>query len=717
MLRQGSPWLLALITAVLTACGGGGGDRVNTPAAGDTSVDATQLVPTPPASTLAGTAAVGAPIVGGQVSARCLNGSTQAVAPTDAVGAYSIALRNLLPPCLVRVSGGTIQGQASSLTLHSHASAAGVLNLTPLTELTLARASGVLPSALYSQFSQASDLPGPTQLNQAWSGIRAELVAMGLSEPTGSPFNTPLSIGDDNDQVLDALGARLRSNEATLAELTAAARQGQAIASALQAAADAAQARRDEEARLAAQAQADAADTVAGIATDGSPLAQALVRLKCQNGTPQSGVRTDNDGRFAVRRYQAALPCLIQVESDTKRLHGWIGASGETASVSAWSELVLARALAQLPAAAAENWSSAPQSPSPQALSAAASWLNTSLAELSLPPPSGSPLVQQSDTASGNAALSALLADKDRSLSSLSLAISQQAGLAATVLADKQLAIRFTAVKGNQAVRCNQLITGLGARGDSAQLTDFRFYVSEAQLIRADGTEVPLTLGANSAWQHTPASGPGVTLIDLEDGSGRCGDEGDADTNALLTGTVPAGRYVGIRMVLGVPYGLNHTNAAQSPAPLDVYAMDWNWMAGRKFAKIEVSQPSGVNWRPADERPRQPTTFYVHLGSTGCEGTPMTPEHRCTKANRGAIHLPAFDSATQNIAVDIEALFAGTDLSINQGDAAGCMSAGTDLDCLHIFEALGIGWQANGQGSGLPINGGATQTVFRAVNK
>lgn len=717
MLRQGSTWVLAVLTGLLTACGGGGGDRVNSPATDDTIVDTPQLVPTPPASTLGGTAAVGAPIVGGQVSARCLNGSTQAVAPTDSVGAYSIALRNLLPPCLVRVSGGTIQGQASSLTLHSHASAIGVVNITPLTELTLARASSAQPSTLYSQFTQASDLPGSSQLTQAWADVKAELVAMGLSEPTGSPFSTPLSIGDANDQVLDALGASLRSNEATLAELTAAARQGQAFTATLQAAADAAQARRDEEARLAAQAQADAADTVSGVATDGQALTQALVRLKCQNGTPQSGVQTDSEGRFTVRRYQAALPCLIQVETSTKRLHGWVSASGVTVSVSPWSELVLARALAQLPASASDAWQGAPLAPNSQALTQAATWLASSLTELSLPTPSADPLLHHADTTAGNAALSALLFDKDQLLSALSLSVSQQNGLAATVLANKQLAIRFTALMGNQAVRCNQLITGLGARGDSAQLTDLRFYVSEVFLIRADNAEVPLTLGANSAWQHTPASGPGVTLIDLEDGSGRCGDEGDADTNALLTGTVPAGRYVGIRMVLGVPYGLNHTNAAQSPAPLDVYAMDWNWMAGRKFAKIEVSQPSGVNWRPADERPRQPTTFYVHLGSTGCEGTPLTPEHRCTKANRGVIHLPAFDSTTQNIAVDIQALFAGTDLSINQGDAAGCMSAGTDLDCLHIFEALGIGWRADGQGSGLPINGGSTQTVFRAVNK
>ena len=67
--------------------------------------------------------------------------------------------------------------------------------------------------------------------------------------------------------------------------------------------------------------------------------------------------------------------------------------------------------------------------------------------------------------------------------------------------------------------------------------------------------------------------------------------------------------------------------------------------------------------------------------------------------------------------VDIQALLAGTNVTINQGGSGGCMSQGTDLDCLHVFEALGIDWSSNGQGTGLPLDGGRTQTVFRRVDK
>jgi hypothetical protein len=34
-----------------------------------------------------------------------------------------------------------------------------------------------------------------------------------------------------------------------------------------------------------------------------------------------------------------------------------------------------------------------------------------------------------------------------------------------------------------------------------------------------------------------------------------------------------------------------------------------------------------------------------------------------------------------------------------------------------VFKALAIDWKADGTGTGLPINGGAAQTLFRAIAK
>ncbi|MBP7414467.1 MAG: metallo-mystery pair system four-Cys motif protein, partial [Giesbergeria sp.] len=144
--------------------------------------------------------------------------------------------------------------------------------------------------------------------------------------------------------------------------------------------------------------------------------------------------------------------------------------------------------------------------------------------------------------------------------------------------------------------------------------------------------------------------------------------------------------------------------------PLDVGAMAWSWQAGRKFSKIEVTDPAAApgTWTAK--------TFTVHLGSTGCTGNPATGETvQCKTPNRMAITLPAFDPAQQKIAVDLKALLAGNDITRNQAGAAGCMSGGTDPECAGVFQALAIDWKDDGTGTGLPIAGGAAQTVFRPV--
>lgn len=271
--------------------------------------------------------------------------------------------------------------------------------------------------------------------------------------------------------------------------------------------------------------------------------------------------------------------------------------------------------------------------------------------------------------------------------------------------------VQFQATVDNTPIQCGQAIPDLGSTHASGRLTDFRFYVSEVFLLRDDGQQIPMTLATNSAWQYTASNGDSVTLIDLEDGSNNCAIEGSSDTNALLKGSVPAGRYVGLRMTLGVPHSLNHTDTSKVAAPLDSMAMGWSWQAGRKFAKIEVTEATPGTW------PVTSDTFYVHLGSTGCTGNAGLGTVTCSRPNRGILHFAAFDPSTQKIAVDLRALLADTDVTINQSSAGGCMSAATDADCLHVFEALAIDWRSDGTGTGLPVNDGRDQTVFKVVSK
>jgi uncharacterized repeat protein (TIGR04052 family) len=270
--------------------------------------------------------------------------------------------------------------------------------------------------------------------------------------------------------------------------------------------------------------------------------------------------------------------------------------------------------------------------------------------------------------------------------------------------------LEFAAVSGATSVQCGTAVTALGSPAVDAQIKDFRLYVSNVQMVKADGTKVPLTLGANDDWNLSVGENS-MTLIDLENGVGSC-SAGTAATNAFIKGTVPAGSYVGVELTMGVPYALNHSDYATATKPLDIQAMAWSWQSGRKFAKIEVTDPAGATgtWTA--------NTFNFHLGSTGCTGNPASGETvSCLAPNRMNVRLASFNPATQKIAVDLMALLAGTDITRNQASAPGCMSGGTDPECLKVFEALAIDWKADGTGTGLPLAGGAAQSLFTAIAK
>ncbi len=283
--------------------------------------------------------------------------------------------------------------------------------------------------------------------------------------------------------------------------------------------------------------------------------------------------------------------------------------------------------------------------------------------------------------------------------------------------------IQFAATAGTTPVACGTTVKGLGVNGIDANIRDFRFYISQVKMIRADGVEVPLTLAANDSWNHTAGS-DSVTLVDLENATGACPTAtGTTGTNAVVKGTVPAGTYTGVKMTMGVPFALNHTdwaNPTTTKAPLDIQAMAWSWQGGRKFAKIEVTDPL-ASAEAGTPGKWSASTFNVHLGSTSCVGNPSTGTQvsSCAQPNRMEFKLAAFNPSAQKVAVDVQALLAGSEITTNTtGTSAGCMSFLKDPECGPVFKALALDWSdlATG-GTGLPVNGGAGQTVFKAIAK
>jgi len=194
------PWCAALLaTMLLSACGGDGGSRQNP-------------------NGLHGTAAVGASIASGTVSARCADGTgfTDTVT-TEANGTWRGSLASAAAlPCALRVEGGT-----PAVTLYSLATRAGNVNITPLTDLALALQINTLSGQTLPDWFDdpaSGDARLATlapQLASAATTLRTVLVNAGYtlpgSWPGGStaPFTAPFNANpasDPYDQLLEQIG-------------------------------------------------------------------------------------------------------------------------------------------------------------------------------------------------------------------------------------------------------------------------------------------------------------------------------------------------------------------------------------------------------------------------------------------------------------------------------------------------------------------------------
>lgn len=277
------------------------------------------------------------------------------------------------------------------------------------------------------------------------------------------------------------------------------------------------------------------------------------------------------------------------------------------------------------------------------------------------------------------------------------------------------VSVRFVLKNGQTPVDCRHPLTGLGQSHVDARLKDARFYISDLRLISDRGDAVSVRLDRNN-WQYS-----NVALLDFEDAGNDC-KGGTPGLNDRVSGSVPAGRYVGVSFVLGVPVNgqdesgavvsLNHSSTETSPPPLDLAAMGWSWQAGRKFLKVEVVPEGGVTL-PSGRRAQ---AWFVHLGSTGCIGNPATGETvRCANENRLTVRFPAFDPARQQVVLDIGVLFAGSDLNRDEGGAVGCMSGPDDPECKAIFQAIGLHLKESAPGaadSGKPIRADGVSSLF-----
>ncbi len=229
----------------------------------------------------------------------------------------------------------------------------------------------------------------------------------------------------------------------------------------------------------------------------------------------------------------------------------------------------------------------------------------------------------------------------------------------------------------------------LGTTAIPSQVSDFKLFVSGVELLKADGTAVPITLKNDGKWQDDF-----VTLLDFEDGTNACAN-GNADLNFSVKGEVAKGEYTGLRFKLGVPFEQNHLDAATAPAPMNLVSMFWGWQGGYKFLRVDGKANDAG--------------FRVHLGSTGCVMGADDAIESCSSPNIPVITLNDFDIATDNVVVDVAALFAGVDMAPDvDNNSSVCMSTPDLAACGLVFPTLGLKFGAAEA---------ATQTVFSAATK
>ncbi len=241
----------------------------------------------------------------------------------------------------------------------------------------------------------------------------------------------------------------------------------------------------------------------------------------------------------------------------------------------------------------------------------------------------------------------------------------------------RRAVVEFQAQVNGQDFTCGNTYSDVGVgQPGTYQVTDWRFYVHDVELVKEDGGRQALDLDQDGVWQHQK-----VAMLDLRRDCG----SGPLPTNAVVAGIVPDGRYTGICFKVGIPYELNHINDATAPSPLNSSGMLWNWRGGRKFIRIDgMGAPGDID---------RATAFHIHLGSTQCPGPePSTPPTAaCGYPNIAEFCLENFDVDRDRIVMDAGRVLEASNVAFNTPDtAAGCMSANSDPECIPVMPRLNL---------------------------
>ena len=206
-------WIAATLSAsLLSACGGGD----------DTSAAIAVIpAPTPAAFTLVGTAATGAAIAGGAVTANCTVGSASGVTAAD--GSFTLNLdKGQVAPCLLRV----VKAGPPAVELYGFAATAGRVNITTLTDTALTRALAASPAEVFASFDAARATAINGALPAAITYVQTQLAAGKLGSVPADLMTLSFVVGDNFDKLLDNIAVAFLGAGHTYADWIAQVKKG-----------------------------------------------------------------------------------------------------------------------------------------------------------------------------------------------------------------------------------------------------------------------------------------------------------------------------------------------------------------------------------------------------------------------------------------------------------------------------------------------------------
>ncbi|TXI10979.1 MAG: hypothetical protein E6Q76_03130 [Rhizobium sp.] len=165
-------------------------------------------------TTLHGTAATGAAVSGGTIDLKCLNSSSSYTTTSQADGSYSIDVSDT--PCVIRLTYGS-----PAQTLYSLATAAGVTDISPFTDLVFTALAQETPDAAYNAFPGNASSFTSSALAAAIDLVKRRLNNLGVDASSLDLLHqsfSPVS-GDPYDDKLETLKSDLQAQSLALSNL------------------------------------------------------------------------------------------------------------------------------------------------------------------------------------------------------------------------------------------------------------------------------------------------------------------------------------------------------------------------------------------------------------------------------------------------------------------------------------------------------------------